>query len=442
VWAELGRAPLAHAVALLGDLAAAATDVAGHDVATAAAWYAERGHLADRLALETRAVVTHSADREAVRAALHAVYDPWADRTARAFQSLIQAESYPGVLGLDVEPGTCVVYVDALRVDLGHRLGEKLAPRRVEMGHRLAAFPTVTPAGQPAVAPVDEGVRAGWRAGHDFDAADEQGRSLTGALIRKALTAAGVECLPWDGGLGDPTGVAWIPTNDIDSAGHATKGGRFEDVIDELLNRVAARIEDLLTAGWRRVLVVTDHGFLFPGRPARKVELPLAVTAGGSARKPRVARLRDGAPAPAFPTAGASWDQAVTMVSAPGTTAFEEGVNYDHGGLSLQECVIPQLTVFNGSPAEGALTAQIDALKWTGQRCRVDVVPPEPGLAVEVRLSPGDPHSRIGGPKKTRAGEAKVLVDDDTLEGQAAYVVLLDQAGAVIAQRETIIGGS
>ncbi len=187
---------------------------------------------------------------------------------------------------------------------------------------------------------------------------------------------------------------------------------------------------------------MTDHGFLFPARPARKVELPLAVTEGGSTRKRRVARLRDGVPISEFPTAPWTWDLSVTMVSAPGTAAFEDGVTYDHGGLSLQECVIPQLTVRNGSPAEGRAIAQIEAVKWTGQRCRVDVLPPEPGITVEVRMSPGDPHSVVGGPKESRDGEAKVLVSDDALDGETAYVVLLAPDGNVVAQRETTIGGA
>ncbi len=175
VWGELGQAPLADAVTPLGRLGEAATDLTATDVASAAAWYAAQGYVVDRLALEARAVVAANTDREAVFAALHAVYDPWADRNARTFQSLVRADGYAGTTGLDVAPGTCVVYVDALRLDLAHRLADKLASCTVEICHRLAAFPTVTPTGQPAVTPVDAATRSGWGPGAGFEASDAQG---------------------------------------------------------------------------------------------------------------------------------------------------------------------------------------------------------------------------------------------------------------------------
>lgn len=445
VWAELGHTPLAAAVVLLGGLGEAATDVTADSVATAAAWYAERGYVVDRLALEARASVAANGDREAVLAALHAVYDPWVDQNARAFQLLVQTDGYDGATGLDVEPGTCVVYVDALRLDLAHRLAERLAPRVVVVDHRFAAFPSLTPTGQPAVAPIDEATRADWGAGPDFDAGDARGRSLKGQVLRKALADAGVQFLSWDGeDVGDPLGVAWTQTNDIDSAGHAPKGARLESVLDELLDRVASRIDALLCAGWRRVVVVTDHGFLLPARPARKVELPLAVTEGGGARKPRVARLRAGAPAQAFPAVPWTWDPTVTMVSAPGAAAFADGVTYDHGGLSLQECVIPVVMVTDGveSQVERQITALIHGVRWTGQRCRIDVVPSDAHVQGALRTAPGDPNSTIGGPKAPNAeGEIRLVVsEEDAPEGTGAHVVLL--AGEhVIAQQQTTVGG-
>lgn len=449
VWGELGYAPLAHAVALLGRLVDAMTDLTGRSIAEAVTWYAEQGYVIDHFAIEARASVAQSIDREPVLTALHTVYDPWADETARTFQRLTKSGGYAGETGLSVAPGTCVVYVDALRLDLAHRLADRLGPRNVALDHRLAAFPTLTPTGQPAIAPVAEATRAAWGAGPDFDAGDAQGRSLKGQVLRKSLAESGVQFLAWDENeTGETTGIAWTQTNDIDSAGHAGKGARFEDVIDGLLDQVATRIDSLLNAGWRQVLVVTDHGFLLPARPAHKVELPLALTEGGGARKPRVARLREGAPAQQLPVVPWTWDPSISMISAPGAAAFEDGVTYDHGGLSPQECVIPVLTVtsLNASGIEGALagafSAQIAASRWTGMRCRIDVTPALAGITAELRLSPGDPTTRISGPVTTNDdGEAKLLVADDTHEGAAAHVVVLDSAGTVTAQHETTVGG-
>jgi len=448
IWAELGQAPLARAIELLGHVATTtAHDLTAADVTAAAAWYAEAAYAADRHALEARASVDGTPDRDAVLAALHAVYDPWVDRNAREFQRPVTAHGYEAATGLAVDPGTCVVYVDALRLDLAHRLAERLAPRTVVVDHRLAAFPTVTPTGQPAATPVSAGTRASWGAGSEFDAGDAQGRSLKGAVLRKALADDGVQFLDWDGDHdGDPLGIAWTQTNDIDSAGHAKKGARFETAVDGLLTTVAERIDGLLRSGWRKVVVVTDHGFLLPAAPARKVELPLAVTEGGGARKPRVARLRDGAPATGFPTLPWTWDPMVSMVSAPGASAFEAGATYDHGGLSLQECVIPVITVTDaeGSELERQFTAQIGAVTWKGQRAVVDVDPADADVQAAIRVAPGDPDTTVGGPKRaTGSGQARVLVDEEIAPaGTSAHVVLLAPSGDVVAQQETTVGGT
>jgi hypothetical protein len=386
------------------------------------------------------ASATSAADRSGVCAALHAVYDPWLDETARAFQSV--ATDYTGQVGLDVQPGTCVVFVDALRFDLAHRLARKLAPLSLTMKHRLAAFPTVTPTGQPAVAPV----AAKWQAGPAFDAADDQGRSVKGQVFRNALADAGVQFLDWkQAETGDPGGIGWTQSNTIDALGH-DHGHALSEMLEQQLNLVAERVRGLLAAGWRSIMVVTDHGFMLPAAPATKVTLPLAVTEGDTARKPRVARLKVGVKRPDFPAVPWTWDTSIEMVSAPGAAAFEAGTFYEHGGLSLQECVIPVLDVAVGAGAASGVTttAQIEAIRWTGQRCRIDFAPPDAEVVAEVRLAPGDSASVVGGPKQpSEPGEIKVLVDEDkAAEGTTAYVVLLAPDGAVIAQRMTTVGGA
>ncbi|MGO4650744.1 hypothetical protein AB4068_03530 [Arthrobacter sp. 2RAF22] len=130
------------------------------------------------------------------------------------------------------------------------------------------------------------------------------------------------------------------------------------------------------------------------------------------------------------------------MVSAPGAAAFEAGTYYEHGGLSPQECVIPVIDVSTREGATGP--AQIERIRWTGQRCRIDFEPAEADVQAEVRLSPGDPSSTVGGPKPpSEPGEIKVLVDEDQAAGgTVAYVVLIGADGAVIAQRQTTVGGT
>ncbi|MFK0009282.1 BREX-1 system phosphatase PglZ type B [Paenarthrobacter sp. NPDC090520] len=438
VWGELGQAPLARATGLLAELVElTAAGASGTDVPSLLTWYAADGYKVDDLALRAIASSPTAADRGAVRKALQLTYDPWLEQVARTFQAAA-ASGYKGQVGLDVPAGTCVVFVDALRFDLAQRLAKRLSGLDTAISSRLAAFPTVTPTGQPAVAPVT----ASLGAGDAFDAADAQGRSMKGQVFRAALADAGVQYLDWKSSeTGDANGIGWTQSNTIDALGH-DHGHALSEMVDQQLDRIAERIKSLLGTGWRRVVVVTDHGFILPAGPALKVSLPLAITEGDAARKPRVARLKAGASRPNFPTIPWTWDASIDMISAPGAAAFEAGTYYEHGGLSPQECVIP---VINVSAREGASgPAQIEGIRWTGQRCRIDFEPAEADVVAEVRLSPGDASSRVGGPKPpSEAGEIKVLVDEDqAADGTAAYVVLLGPDGAVIAQRQTAVGAT
>ena len=80
-----------------------------------------------------------------------------------------------------------------------------------------------------------------------------------------------------------------------------------------------SRIRELLDAGWKRVDVVTDHGWILLPGGMEKVELPAATT---EIKKGRCARLKDGA-AVDVPTVPWFWDQDVRIALAPGVTCFE-----------------------------------------------------------------------------------------------------------------------
>ena len=438
VWGDLGQASLARATGYLAELAELTTTPApAGDLKTQVAWHATEGHKVDDLAMRAIAAATTAADRDAVCRALKGIYDPWVDAAARTFQSAA-VPGYRGETGLDVPAGTCVAFVDALRFDLGQRLAKRLGSFEVSVTPRLAAFPTVTPTGQPAVAPIP----SGFGAGQGFDAADAQGRPVKGQVFRSALADAGVQYLDWKSGeTGDVNKIGWTQTNTIDEFGHA-QGHALADMLDQYLDLVAERVQGLLAAGWRRVVVVTDHGFVMPAAPALKVELPLALTEGDAARKPRVARLKAGVARPDFPIVPWTWSPSIEMVSAPGAAAFEAGTIYEHGGLSHQECVIPVIEIAESAGDSGP--AQITEVRWTGQRCRIDFEPAEADVVVEVRLAPADASSAVGGPKSpAEPGEIKVLVSEEAAtEGTAAYVVLLSVDGAIVAQRQTTVGGA
>lgn len=97
VWATLGQAPLAHALAPLAALAArASNELGGASVAEMAGLYAGGAWEVDAAALDGMAAVKSAADAQAVSAALNAIYGPWLESAARRLQALAQKEPLPG----------------------------------------------------------------------------------------------------------------------------------------------------------------------------------------------------------------------------------------------------------------------------------------------------------------------------------------------------------
>jgi hypothetical protein len=90
VWARLGHSPLAGALAHLQDLATYTVVPLTGSHAELTDSYLGYAWRADAAALGALSSVEHAADVAAVSAALRAIYQPWLDQSARAFQT-----SYP-----------------------------------------------------------------------------------------------------------------------------------------------------------------------------------------------------------------------------------------------------------------------------------------------------------------------------------------------------------
>ena len=154
------------------------------------------------------------------------------------------------------------------------------------------------------------------------------------------------------------------------------------------------RVSELLDAGWKRVLVVTDHGWLvMPGR-LPKAELPQHLTLE---RKGRCAVMKEGAQTDQA-TVPWYWDHSVCIAVAPGIACYEAGKEYEHGGLSPQECVVPVITITSGGGSE-LQGVGIKQILWKGLRCQVE------------------------------------------LTGEAAFVVVLAEDGSLHVQALTTVGG-
>ncbi len=445
VWAKLGESPLAKALAHLAALVTRTTTGLGGDTPKAMAdLYAQSGYLADDAVLRSLAEVKSAEDFEAVSVAARALYLPWVQDAAEHFQKLVASTPLPakgnGADGLvEAEAGTCILFVDGLRFDLGQRLAGLAQDRklRVSQGRRWAAVPTVTSTAKPAVSPVASQLAGHWL-GEDFaPEVDDTGQPATTDRIKKLMAAAGYQCLAASE-VGQPqAGRAWTEYGEFDSLGHNLQV-KLANRIDEQLELLVDRIEALLAADWQQIRVVTDHGWLLVPGGLPKTPLPKYLT---ESRWSRCASIKAGSHM-TVPTAGWYWNPAEVFAFGPGVSVLGGGHHeYTHGGVSLQECVVPDL-VFSSDVAAPEVTVNITAVQWLGMRCRVTVEPAGVSAKADVRTKVGDAASSIVTPKAVDAqGKVSLLVENESLEGTTVSVVLLDASGHVVAKQATTVGG-
>ena len=441
VWARLGLAPMAGVLKPLAALAAAARRaLGGTEPADVAAAYLERGWQADIGAWRAVAAAP-VADEARVSRAVRRLLEPWLDESARAFQAAVERSPLPGAGGQPaVEAGDdgCLVFVDGLRYDLALRLAERLEGRglRVDLGRRWAALPAVTGTGKPAVTPVAADIEAD-ALGRAFGAKlKTAGRPADAAALRAALEARGYELLAGDGADAPRAHPArgWLEAGEFDTLGHQ-RGARLARDLDGELERVAERIARVLDAGWTSVRVVTDHGWLLLPGGLPKVDLPKHLTETRWARCAAIA----GESAPEVVRAPWHWDARQWFATPPGAACFNRSEEYAHGGLSIQECLIPDLVVTRAEASETA--AGITSVTWRGLRCFVEAAVRGGPVTADLRLGRPTGESVAAAAKPVDAeGAVSLVLADDEHEAAALVFVLLDEGGRVLAHRPVRVG--
>ena len=138
-----------------------------------------------------------------------------------------------------------------------------------------------------------------------------------------------------------------------------------------------------------------------------------------------------------------TWDPTVSIAVPPGSSAFEAGQVYEHGGLSLQECVTPLLVVRvqAGVPAAAGAGVSI-SVRWRGLRGVVSVAGAPSGASLDLRRKAGDPATSVAQAVTALApdGSARLLVEDEDLIGTTVFAVVLDPAGTVVGQAVIEVG--
>jgi len=440
VWAKIGLAPLAFALQYLAALAEATEiSLAGATPEELATSYTAGGWKADAAVLDTLSVVSKETDVAAVKVAINAIYYTWLADSAEHFQQVVRdhptISDQAGNVLAQPKAGRCILFADGLRFDIAQRLKVGLLADGLQVAESwaFAALPTVTATAKPAISPAN-GQLGTNDVGSDFTPKIQaSGQVLTTDRFRQLLAGSGYTVIA-DGDAGSGTGMAWTEYGHLDTFGH-NEQWKIARRIREEIEGLQARVQRLLAAGWTEITVVTDHGWLLLPGGLPKVELPHYLA---ESRWGRCAALKNSATVE-MQTVPWYWNSDVLVAMAPGISTFYAGMEYAHGGLSVQECVVPVLTVWSMLAPSRQVT--ITEVKWTQMRCRIQI-DGGGGLRADIRTKANDPASSIVTAVKLVAddGTVALVVADDSLEGTPALIVLLGEDGTPLVKTPTAVG--
>ncbi len=441
VWSQLGESPLATALGYLARLAAAASSpLGGANLDAAIAAYVNGGWRCDRAALEALASVKQPTDLALIQIVVRAVYLPWLDASARHFQTFFHGSENlvrAMVTGSAQEKDTCLLFADGLRYDIAGVLAERLEAKglRTRLNYRLAPLPTVTSTAKPFAAVSHDSLEGGDDI-IDFNPRFKGSLNAANAQrLRDDMASRGIDLLGEDiRSAKQGVNGGWLETGKLDELGHKL-GARLAQQVDTEIEMLVDHVGRLVEAGWARIRVVTDHGWLLMPGGLPPVDVPKHLT---TTKWSRAATVK-GDSSPGVPIYPWHWNGQVRIATPPGVGTFAKNTEYSHGGISLQECVVPDLVVERGA---SAIAAGIAAVSWRGMRCRVAVTTNDPTVIVDLRTNWKQASTSIAAaPKEVGpSGEQSLAVADDAHEGHAATVVVLDGAGNVLDRKATTVG--
>ena len=312
------------------------------------------------------------ADERAV-AAVRRMYDELCHEMAQGFMkalarsdwsvpgTLTQARVYKDIVSEKPRP-VAYILTDSLRYEMGTELAERL-PTTAEVSLRpaISALPSITRIGMAALQP---------GASASFDVVEEKGKLgariegtfLPDVVARRNFAKSRVPQLV-DLALDDLLGlsnsklkerikgatVIVVRSQEIDSAG---EGGfrHARRIMDDVIGDIASAVQRLARAGIDHSVIAADHGHLFfaaDREEAMRIDSP-----GGKEielhRRCWIGRGGQTPPACVRVTAAQlGYASDLEFVFPNGAGVFRAGgdLAYHHGGPSLQEVVIPVISV-------------------------------------------------------------------------------------------------
>ena len=462
----------------LGDAAETVTAELAKPPTGAASWvssYADRWQTIDRAQRHLEAWLPKLDDEpdERAIAAVRQRYDHAINKLAEGFVTALRTDDWAvdGQLQqtsiyeevVRSQPGRVAYFlVDAMRYEMGAELAERLAGHgEVSIRPAVGVLPSITPMGMAALMP---------GAATSYDVVESDGRltaqidgaSLPDLRARKKHLAARVassvdlelgEVLALSRGrlakkLGTSELVV-VRSQEIDFFGEG--GFQARAIMDTVIDNLARAVRRLAAVGIDRAVITADHGHLYSAEDldeSMRIDAPGGVTVDihrrcwigrGGATPPSCVRV-------SATSLGNNSD--LDFVFPIGIGVFRSGgdLAFHHGGPSLQELIVPVITVrsIGSAPATvGAavsvtdvppvITNRIFSVKMALATLAGDRVPMHPVLMSgdrqvgEAGMVLGADHDRSSGTVMLLPGAEVTIgfvLDDDAAE--AIRIVVLD----------------
>ncbi len=270
--------------------------------------------------------------------------------------------------------------VDAMRFEMGVELSERL-PKTAEVSvrHAVVALPSITPIGMAALQPgasgsfsvVEQGGKLGARIEDAFLPDVAARKKLAAARVPKLVDITLDELLSLQPSKLakkiDGAQVVVVRSQEIDHAGETGFTFQARQVMDTVIDNLARAIRKLAAAGVEQAVVSADHGHLFFASD-RDESMRTDAPGGDTVDLHRRCWIGRGGATPAgcvrVAASALGYASDLEFVFPTGSGVIKAGgdLAFHHGGLSLQELIVPVVTVRtkvreSARPAAGPITA-------------------------------------------------------------------------------------
>lgn len=276
--------------------------------------------------------------------------------------SMHQTRIYNDVVTQQPKPVAYFV-VDAMRFEMGAELSERL-PKTAEVAvrHAIGALPSITPIGMAALQPgaatsfsvIEQGGKLGGRVEETFLPDLASRKKFAAARIPKLADIALDELLSLQPSKLakriEEAQVVIVRSQEIDHAGEAGFTFQARQVMDTVIDNLARAIRKLAAAGIEHSVVSADHGHLFFASD-RDESMRTDAPGGNQVELHRRCWIgRGGATPPGCVRVSGSelgYESDLDFVFPKGCGVFKAGgdLAFHHGGPSLQELIVPVVTV-------------------------------------------------------------------------------------------------